>query len=118
MSCPFDANSKANAKKGMTCPFDAGTANGNKNANDNATTTAATRKGMTCPFDAAAAKANASVGDGMMTPEEIELEEINKMKNIWKLTAIVGILVGSAIICMGKVVVDLLKSDNDEYDEL
>ena len=89
MSCPFDVNSKANAKKGMTCPF-----------------------------DAAAAKANASVGGGMMTPEEIELEEINKMKNIWKLTAIVGILVGSAIICMGKVVVDLLKSDNDEYDEL
>ncbi|OEU22043.1 hypothetical protein FRACYDRAFT_267133 [Fragilariopsis cylindrus CCMP1102] len=102
----------------MTCPFDAGTANGNKNANDNTTTTAATRKDMTCPFDAAAAKANASVGDGMMTPEEIELEEINKMKNIWKLTAIVVILVGSAIICMGKVVVDLLKSDNDEYDEL
>mmetsp|Transcript_15069 Transcript_15069/g.14949 ORF Transcript_15069/g.14949 Transcript_15069/m.14949 type:complete len:115 (+) Transcript_15069:64-408(+) len=114
MSCPFNANSKASSgKKGMTCPFDAG---GGTTTN---TTAAAAKKGMTCPFDAAAAKANTAFNsDETMTAEEIELEEINKMKKIWKLTAIVGILVGSALICMVKVVVDLLKSDNDEYDEL
>mmetsp|Transcript_4285 Transcript_4285/g.4875 ORF Transcript_4285/g.4875 Transcript_4285/m.4875 type:complete len:115 (-) Transcript_4285:274-618(-) len=114
MSCPFNANSKASSgKKGMTCPFDAG---GGTTTN----TTAAAKQGMTCPFDAAAAKANnaSNNSDEPMTAEEIELEEINKTKKIWKLTAIVGILVGSALICMVKVVVDLLKADNDEYDEL
>mmetsp|Transcript_39753 Transcript_39753/g.44798 ORF Transcript_39753/g.44798 Transcript_39753/m.44798 type:complete len:117 (+) Transcript_39753:172-522(+) len=116
MSCPFNANSKASSgKKGMTCPFDGGGGTTN-----NTTTTAAAKKGMTCPFDAAAAKANnaSNNSDEPMTAEEIELEEINKTKKIWKLTAIVGILVGSALICMVKVVVDLLKADNDEYDEL